>query len=112
MRTAPELVVRLPLLIEQLNELLNGWDDARFIQVLPDLRFAFSQLTPKQNAQMARVVAQKLSLETQDLTLHQTQFNQQELLQAMELEQKFSINLHSKGSLDGLMNPRRGQSHG
>lgn len=45
MRTAPELVVRLPLLIEQLNELLNGWDDARFIQVLPDLRFAFSQLT-------------------------------------------------------------------
>lgn len=112
MRTAPELVVRLPLLIEQLNELLNGWDDARFIQVLPDLRFAFSQLTPKQNAQMARVVAQKLSLETQDLTLHQTQFNQQELLQAMELEQKIQHQLTQQGVIGWFDEFTEGQSHG
>ncbi|MBF0690150.1 4-aminobutyrate aminotransferase [Providencia alcalifaciens] len=112
MRTAPELVVRLPLLIEQLNELLNGWDDARFIQVLPDLRFAFSQLTPKQNAQMARVVAQKLSLETQDLTLHQTQFNQQELLQAMELEQKIQHQLIQQGVIGWFDESTEGQSHG
>ncbi|HHR5877719.1 TPA: DUF5682 family protein [Providencia alcalifaciens] len=112
MRTAPELVVRLPLLIEQLNELLNGWDDARFIQVLPDLRFAFSQLTPKQNAQMARVVAQKLSLETQDLTLHQTQFNQQELLQAMELEQKIQHQLTQQGVIRWFDESTEGQSHG
>lgn len=112
MRTAPELVVRLPLLIEQLNELLNGWDDARFIQVLPDLRFAFSQLTPKQNAQMARVVAQKLSLETQDLTLHQTQFNQQELLQAMELEQKIQHQLTQQGVIGWFDESTEGQSHG
>ncbi|HHR5884612.1 TPA: DUF5682 family protein [Providencia alcalifaciens] len=112
MRTAPELVVRLPMLIEQLNELLNGWDDARFIQVLPDLRFAFSQLTPKQNAQMARVVAQKLSLETQDLTLHQTQFNQQELLQAMELEQKIQHQLIQQGVIGWFDESTEGQSHG
>lgn len=112
MRTAPELVVRLPLLIEQLNELLNGWDDARFIQVLPDLRFAFSQLTPKQNAQMARVVAQKLSLETQDLTLHQTQFNQQELLQAMELEQKIQHQLIQQGVIGWFDESTEGLSHG
>lgn len=112
MRTAPELVVRLPLLIEQLNELLNGWDDARFIQVLPDLRFAFSQLTPKQNAQMARVVAQKLSLETQDLTLHQTQFNQQELLQSMELEQKIQHQLTQQGVIRWFDESTEGQSHG
>ncbi|WP_272520960.1 DUF5682 family protein [Providencia sp. PROV202] len=112
MRTAPELVVRLPLLIELLNELLGEWDDERFLQVLPDLRFAFSQLTPKQNAQMARVVAQKLSMDTQDLTLHQTQFNQQQLLQAMELEQKIQHQLENQGLTEWFALQNEGLSHG
>lgn len=112
MRTAPELVVRLPLLIELLNELLSEWDDGRFLQVLPDLRFAFSQLTPKQNAQMARVVAQKLSMDTQDLTLHQTQFNQQQLLQAMELEQKIQHQLENQGLTEWFELQHEGLSHG
>lgn len=112
MRTAPELVVRLPLLIELLNQLLSQWDDNRFIQVLPDLRFAFSQLTPKQNANMARVVAQKLSIETHDLTLHQAQFNQQQLLQAMELEQKIQQQLADQGLIGWFKSHSEEPSHG
>ncbi|VEB69883.1 Uncharacterised protein [Providencia rustigianii] len=112
MRTAPELVVRLPLLIELLNQLLSQWDDNRFIQVLPDLRFAFSQLTPKQNANMARVVAQKLSIETHDLTLHQAQFNQQQLLQAMELEQKIQQQLADQGLTGWFKSHSEESSHG
>lgn len=61
---------------------------------------------------MARVVAQKLSLETQDLTLHQTQFNQQELLQAMELEQKIQHQLTQQGVIGWFDESTEGQSHG
>ncbi|MBO1916588.1 hypothetical protein J4727_18030 [Providencia rettgeri] len=85
MRTAPELVLRIPLLIDMLNQLLSEWDEGRFIQVLPDLRFAFSQLTPKQNAQMAQYVAQDLAIEAKELTLHQTEFNEQQMMQVIQL---------------------------
>ena len=97
MRTAPELVTRMPLLIELLNQLLSQWDDNRFIQVLPDLRFAFSQLTPKQNAQMAQFIANHLAIDTQSLTLHQTEFNQNQMLQAIQLEQKIQQQLAEQG---------------
>lgn len=97
MRTAPELVIRVPVLIELLNQLLSEWDNARFIQVLPDLRFAFSQLTPKQNAKMAHFIAQKLALETQDLALHQTEFNENQMIEAIQLEQKIQIQLAEEG---------------
>lgn len=97
MRAAPELILRIPLLIELLNDLLSEWDERRFIQVLPDLRFAFSQLTPKQNAQMAQHVAQNLSIEAQDLTLHQTEFNEKQMLQALQLEQRLQNQLTELG---------------
>ena len=97
MRAAPELILRIPLLIELLNDLLSEWDERRFIQVLPDLRFAFSQLTPKQNAQMAQYVAQNLSIEAQDLTLHQTEFNEKQMLQALQLEQRLQNQLTELG---------------
>lgn len=97
MRAAPELILRIPLLIDSLNDLLSKWDESRFIQVLPDLRFAFSQLTPKQNAQMAQHIAQNLSIEAQDLTLHQTEFNEKQMLQALQLEQRLQNQLVELG---------------
>ncbi|WP_369311149.1 DUF5682 family protein [Providencia rettgeri] len=97
MRTAPELVLRIPLLIELLNNLLSEWDESRFIQVLPDLRFAFSQLTPKQNAQTAQHVAQKLSIDAHALTLQQSEFNEKHMLQALQLEQRLQKQLAELG---------------
>ncbi|HGN1705128.1 TPA: DUF5682 family protein [Providencia rettgeri] len=97
MRTAPELILRIPLLIDLLNQLLSEWEDGRFIQVLPDLRFAFSQLTPKQNAQMAQHVAKNLAIEAQALTLHQTQFNEKQMMQVVQLEQQLQAQLTQAG---------------
>lgn len=97
MRAAPELILRIPLLIDLLNDLLGQWDESRFIQVLPDLRFAFSQLTPKQNAQMAQHVAQNLAIETQDLALHQTEFNEKQMMLALQLEQRLQAQLAELG---------------
>ncbi|WP_272668505.1 MULTISPECIES: DUF5682 family protein [unclassified Providencia] len=100
MRTAPELVLRIPLLIDMLNQLLSEWDEGRFIQVLPDLRFAFSQLTPKQNAQMAQYVAQDLAIEAKELTLHQTEFNEQQMMEVIQLEQQLQSQLIELGLQD------------
>lgn len=97
MRAAPELVIRMPLLVDSLNQLLAQWDEQRFIQVLPDLRFAFSQLTPKQNAQMANYVAQELAITAQELTLHQTTFSEKQLLDALKIEQKLQAKLTEQG---------------
>lgn len=100
MRTAPELVLRIPLLIDMLNQLLSEWDEGRFIQVLPDLRFAFSQLTPKQNAQMAQYVAQDMAIEAKELTLHQTEFNEQQMMEVIQLEQQLQSQLIELGLQD------------
>ncbi|MGO2333849.1 DUF5682 family protein [Providencia sp.] len=110
MRAAPELVIRIPLLVELLNQLLSEWDDERFIQVLPDLRFAFSQLTPKQNAQMAQCIAQNLSIKTQDLTLHQTEFSEKNMLQAIQLEKKIQQQLVEQGLRGWFDNAMEGKS--
>ncbi|EKT62982.1 DUF5682 family protein [Providencia burhodogranariea] len=97
MRAAPELVIRMPLLVDLLNQLLSQWDEQRFIQVLPDLRFAFSQLTPKLNAQMAHYIAQELAIDSQQLTLHQTEFSEKQLLDALRIEQKLLSQLTEQG---------------
>lgn len=58
MQAAPELLLRLPALLQGLNALVHGWDDAAFIAHLPDLRQAFTVLRPQETADLAeRVVA-------------------------------------------------------
>lgn len=110
MRTAPELILRIPLLIDMLNQLLSEWDEGRFSQVLPDLRFAFSQLTPKQNAQMAQYIAQDLAIEAKELTLHQSEFNEQQMMQAIQLEQQLQSQLVELGLQNWFVNDQESQS--
>lgn len=78
MRTAPELSP-LTLLVDHLNTLLQQWDEERFIQILPDLRFAFSQLNPKQNAELAQYIANDIGLDTQALSPWQSEFSAKQM---------------------------------
>lgn len=97
MRTAPELVIRLPILVEHLNSFLEQWDDERFIQILPDLRFAFSQLNPKQNAELAHYIASDIGLETQALSLWQSEFSEKQMLEATKLNQQLQQRVTEQG---------------
>lgn len=57
MAAAPELLTRLPVLLEGLDALVRGWDTASFIAHLPDLRQAFTGLKPQETDLLARRVA-------------------------------------------------------
>jgi hypothetical protein len=46
--TARETAWRLPGLLAALDALLAGWDEAEFLRSLPELRLAFSALTPRE----------------------------------------------------------------
>ncbi len=100
MRTAPELALRLPLLIDSLNRYLAGWDEQQFIGILPELRFAFSQLTPKQNANVASYIADITQSNAQDLSLHQVEFSDAQLLTALHLDQQLQQSLSAQGLWD------------
>lgn len=56
MQAAPELLLRLPALLQGLDALVRGWDDAAFIAHLPDLRQAFTALRPQDTATLAERV--------------------------------------------------------
>ena len=85
MRTAPELIIQTPLLLHALDRLLLSWSQEQFMEILPDLRFAFSQLTPKQNAMLASRIAEKYHMTQQQISIQQFEFSEQDMLHALQL---------------------------
>ncbi|WP_431125539.1 DUF5682 family protein [Variovorax paradoxus] len=57
MAAAPELLLRLPALLEGLDGLVQGWDAEAFVAHLPDLRQAFTRLKPQETSDLASRVA-------------------------------------------------------
>lgn len=57
MAAAPELLLRLPALLEGLDSLVRGWDAEAFVAHLPDLRQAFTRLKPQETSDLAGRVA-------------------------------------------------------
>ncbi len=58
MTAAPELLLRLPGLLQGLDALVRQWDDEAFVAHLPDLRQAFTGLRPQETSDLAARVAQ------------------------------------------------------
>ena len=86
---APEIFVQSEVAIEALHLLIGQWSEVFFIQILPDLRYAFSQLNPKQTSVVAKRIA-KLTGLSQDLVLDQVfgQLSEAEVLQGVQLNQQ------------------------
>jgi hypothetical protein len=57
MTAAPELLLTRPGLQADLDRILGAWDDATFLQYLPDLRLAFASLKPQETARLAEALA-------------------------------------------------------
>jgi hypothetical protein len=57
LRAARETAWQQPQLLQALDALLVGWDEATFIGVLPELRLAFAELTPRETDRVAEAVA-------------------------------------------------------
>ena len=55
--TAREAVWQASGLVEELDRRLTGWAEPTFLRVLPDLRLAFADLTPRETDRVAEIVA-------------------------------------------------------
>ena len=86
MQCTPELVIHSSILLDSLDQLLIDWSPEQFIEILPDLRYAFSQLNPKQNASLAEKIAKKHHISDADLHFQQHQFSENQLQKALSLE--------------------------
>ena len=54
---APEIFVQSEIAIHALHELVTHWSEETFIRILPDLRYIFSQLSPKQSTTVSKTIA-------------------------------------------------------
>jgi hypothetical protein len=57
LHAAREAAWQLPELLEALDALLASWEEATFIEVLPDMRLAFAELTPRETDRVGEAVA-------------------------------------------------------
>lgn len=85
MQAAPELIQHQTSLSRLLNQLVASWDEQVFVSMLPELRFSFSQLKPKQTAQLAEQLANWNGLSSSALLQHATDISQAELLEGTSL---------------------------
>jgi len=81
LHTARESAWRLPGLLQALDRLFGDWSDDAFTRSLPDLRLAFSSLTPRETDRVADLIASLHGRKTlgplhhRDLTEAEVAFN-------------------------------------
>lgn len=83
---APEIFVQSQVAIDALHQLVSDWTEDEFIQILPDLRYIFSQLSPKQSTQVAKLIAKITGLGN-DAILDQvmSHIGEQDVLEGVQL---------------------------
>jgi|GEM_PF-231125 len=57
LRTAREVCWQLPDLLSLLNDQMAAWSEEQFLHALPELRLAFSEMTPRETDRIAATVA-------------------------------------------------------
>lgn len=57
LHTASEVVWQVETVLKEVDSMFNGWDEETFLALLPDLRLAFTHLTPSEVAKVAEKVA-------------------------------------------------------
>jgi len=96
LNTAREVLWQVPGCLAGVNEVLRGWDQDRFIKLLPSLRLALSDLTPRQTQAVARQVAGLLGAESLQVDYH-GDTSPGELLRAVEVNRLLGKRLAADG---------------
>lgn len=97
MLAAPELLVHQPVLIDALNQQMKQWADEDFIALLPQLRFAFSQLNPRQINQIAAYIADQYQVDALELSQVNVTHTEAQMLAAVALNQHLQQQLEQQG---------------
>lgn len=107
MTAAPELLLRLPVLLEGLDRLVQAWDTEAFIAHLPDLRQAFTRLKPQETSDLASRIARLHGDEGSAATLVQIhdETSEQDLHLGLRLESALVACLRRDGLAGWLDQP-------
>ena len=107
MTAAPELLLRLPVLLEGLDRLVQAWDADAFIAHLPDLRQAFTRLKPQETSDLASRIARLHCDEGSAATLVHIhdETSEQDLHMGLRLESALAACLRRDGLAGWLEQP-------
>jgi Family of unknown function (DUF5682) len=84
---AREVVQREPDLLQQIDQLLSGFDEEMFLVALPALRLAFTYFTPREKHAIARTLVQSWDApESSSPPLPQLDVTPEEIARAKALE--------------------------
>lgn len=100
MAAAPELMLRLPAVLESFDALVREWDEESFIAYLPDLRQSFTKLRPQDTATLAeRVCALHGDAGSDGTSLMETHYDTSEddLRAGLQLERLLTQSLARDG---------------
>jgi hypothetical protein len=87
LKTARSVLWTASGVLDAVNETLRGWDEDRFVKLLPLLRLALSDLTPRETDRVARCVATLLGTESLQVA-YLPDVESREMLRAVEINQQ------------------------
>jgi hypothetical protein len=94
--TARSAFWQVPELIQCVNEVLRNWDDEQFVRLLPLLRLALADLTPRETDSVAKRVAALFGAESLNLA-YLPDMGTAEMLRAVEVDRLVRAALAADG---------------
>lgn len=90
-KVTPEYFIGSPIAIHALNELIKRWNNELFLSLLPDLRFIFSTLTPRQSQEIAKRIAHYTGLSDDDEVFYtDLSISENEMMYGVQLNEKLT----------------------
>ena len=98
MSAAPELLLRVPSLLKDLDGLVSNWSPEAFVAYLPELRQAFTGLRPQDTADLAGQVLQLHGADSAtELVTMQYETSEADLRAGLQLQTELEICLRRDG---------------
>jgi hypothetical protein len=109
LRTARSAIWQVPQLVADLHETLTAMAEEQFVRQLPQLRLAFSDLTPRETDRVAKVVADHAGVAKLDVARSAT-LSSGDVALAVSIERRLAESLRRDGLLDWASETAEGES--
>ena len=96
LKSARSVLWLVPGLLARIHEVLRDWDDEQFVRLLPLLRLAMADLTPRETDRVAQQVAAMLGTESLQLAAL-PDMTVEEMLRAVEVNRLVRATLTAEG---------------
>ncbi len=95
--TSPPLLWHADGLLAVVDTFIRGIDEDRFLELLPHLRLAFTQLNPRETDRVAHELAGLLGVQASGLISHNTQVSDADLAEGLRIEKALRASLQTDG---------------